>query len=149
MNCPSELNRMKYEIEPLRRAGPFVFGMSPTEVRRTAGSEFRSFKRTASSAHPCDHFPSLGVVANYTPDGRLEAIEFAAPALPLLHDQSLRELSLINLKNFLSKHDDTLEAEIESVLSRDLGVSGWAPSAKDDGSAPCESILVCVKGYYD
>lgn len=140
---------MKYEIDPLRRAGSFVFGMSPEEVRQTASSAFRSFKRTPDSAYPCDHFSSLGVFAYYTPDGRLEAIEFAAPALPLLHGQSLRELSFVGLKNFLAKHDDALEAELDTVLSRNLGVSGWAPSAKEDVRAPCESVLVCVKGYYD
>lgn len=140
---------MKYEIHSLKGAGPFMFGMEQDEVRRAAGGPFESFKRTPASAHPCDYFPDLGVCANYTALGRLEAVEFAAPARPMLDGESLLEIPFGTIKSILEKRDPGIEVESDSVISHKLGVSAYAPFAKEQEQARCESVMVFEAGYYD
>jgi len=140
---------MKYEIDPLKGAGPFQFGMSKGEVRSAAGNRFTSFKRTPLALHACDHFADLGVFANYTADGRLEAVEFASPASPILKGQALIATPLVAVKSFLQKLDPQVEVDLDSLVSRQLGISIYCPVAKDVEQAGCESVLVFAKGYYD
>jgi hypothetical protein len=75
---------MNYEIQPLKGIGAIEFGMSVSEVRAQIGEEFKSFKRSPAAAHPCDYFPSIGVFAYYKSSGKLEAVELASPAQPVL-----------------------------------------------------------------
>lgn len=140
---------MNYEIVPLKSVGTFVFGMSPKQVRHMSGYLYQSFLRTPSSKHPCDYFPEIGIFANYTIDGKLEAIEFATPARPILDSVSLLELGFDKVKSFLSAKDDAIEIEIDGVISRKLGVSFYAPFAKENAKENCESMMAFGKGYYD
>ena len=123
---------MNYEIAPLKSVGAFVFGMSPEQVRQVSGHLYQSFLRTPSSKHPCDYFPEIGIFANYTIEGKLEAIEFATPARPILDTVSLLELSFDKVKSFLSVRDNAIEIEVDGVISHKLGVSFYAPFAKEN-----------------
>lgn len=140
---------MKYDIAPLKGVGPFLFGMTPDEVRRATGQQFNSFKRTPSATYPCDHFPKLGLFANYTPEGKLEAVEFASPAKPMLDGASLLELAFAKVKALLEKQDLALEIEADAVISHKLGISVYAPLAKENEQERSESIMVFAKGYYE
>jgi hypothetical protein len=140
---------MKYEVMPLRGVGPFVFGMTAEQVRHAAGQPFKSFKRTPTAAFPCDHFPELGVFANYTAEGKLEAVELALPALPMLDGVSLLEIDFASVKSFLGKKDSALEVEPDTVISQVFGVSVYAPLAKASELERSESVLAFAKGYYD
>lgn len=140
---------MSYEIVPLKSAGPFLFGMSTDQVRRVAEGQFKSFKRTPMSSHPCDHFPHLGVFANYRTDGKLEAVEFALPARPMFDGVSLLELGFNAVKALLAEKDPALEIEADGAISHQLGIALYAPLAKEDDKDRCESVTVFAAGYYD
>jgi hypothetical protein len=139
---------MKYNIDPLRGAGPFAFGMSPSEVRQAAGVDYDSFKRTPTSNYPADHFRDLGVFAYYAADGHLEALEFATPSTPLLREESLLEIPVSQLRSILTKLDNALEVTADGFVSHRLGVSVYAPCAKQDANTICESVLVFERDYY-
>lgn len=118
------------------------------DVRRRLGAVCKSFKRTSSSAFPCDYFPSLGIFACYTVSGELEAVELASPADPQLDGIQLLTLGFDAAKDFLQSKDSGLEVEVDGAIARAIGISLYAPKAKEDSSAPCESVLVFQEGYF-
>lgn len=140
---------MKFEITSNVGVGPVSFGMPPAAVRNALGVPFESFKRTPQSAYPLDSFPSLNLFVYYTAEGKVEAVEFGAPAIPLLNGENLLEMGFSDVVSFVSKRDANVVVEDDGFTSKLLGVGGYAPFAADSPSEPPESIIVFSKGYYD
>ncbi|WAF68959.1 hypothetical protein NRK98_02605 [Aeromonas dhakensis] len=140
---------MFFLINPFVGAGNIKFGMTPDQVRLLLGGGFDSFKRTESSAFPCDYFEDLGVFFYYNSSGVLEAIEFTEPAAPEFEKKDLLKISLKDLIKLLSDKDKGLEIESDSLTSHALGIGAYAPDADEDPSLPAESIIIFEKGYYD
>jgi len=140
---------MGYEIRSLQGVGAIDFGMSPLEVRGLIKAKFKSFKRSSKATYPCDYFPSVGVFAYYKASGELEALEFALPAQPVFEGKDLLGMGFDAAKILLLSKDPALEIEVDGAISRSLGISLYAPLAKDDPAGNCESILVFEQGYYD
>lgn len=140
---------MNYAIDPFRGVGDIEFGMRPEAVRARVSGEFQSFKRSPQAAFPCDYFPSEGAFFYYDASGHLEAIEFAAPAKPTVAGVELINLSFEQAVARLTALDKNIEAETDGAIAYQLGVSIYAPLAKDNGGAPVESVLAFRKGYYN
>lgn len=140
---------MRLDIRPFLGVGAVRFGMFPSEVRRLFGKEFKSFNRSVDSTYPCDYFPSIGVFAYYKSSAELEAIECALPAQLFFDEINLLGIGFDAAKIFLQSKSTTLEMEVDGAIAHGLGISLYAPKAKENQSAPCESILVFERNYYD
>jgi hypothetical protein len=140
---------MNYEIHPLKGVGEIEFGMSPEAVRAQLDADFQSFKRSAQAAYPCDYFPSLNAFFYYDASGLLEAIEFASPARPTVSGIELMSLPFEQAIAKLAAMDKHAEIETDGAIAYQLGISIYAPLAKDKGDAPVESVLAFRQGYYN
>lgn len=139
---------MRHTIKPLKGIDSIEFGMTPEQVRGLLGAEFKSFKRTPTAGFPSDYFPALGVFAYYDQSGALEAIELASPATPLLDGVNLLGIGFDDLKTTLRARDAELEVESDGAIAHAHGVGVYAPNAKHDPKANCESVIVFRIGYY-
>lgn len=140
---------MSYEIQPFAGAGSLKFGMSCVNVREILEESFRSFKRSPLASYPCDYFENIGVFTYYDSFGNLEAIEFAAPAQPILNGVSLLNIGFDALIGLMQAKDTEFELEESGAIAPNLGLSFYAPHLKNSPSENCESILVFKAGYYD
>src|SRR5450432_1996097 len=140
---------MQFAISPLKGVGDAEFGMSPDEVRARFGTNFRSFKRSPQAASPCDYFEQLGAFFYYDAESRLEAVEFAPPARPTVAGEELLGLHFEEACASLRALDRHVEQELDGAIARRLGVSIYAPLARDAPAATVESVLAFRSGYYD
>jgi len=140
---------MEFQISPLKGVDGIDFGMAPSDVRRHFNSEPKSFKRTPEDSFPCDYFEAQGVFFYYDSDGRLEAVEFAFPAQPSVKDHKLLGLGLDEVTTALCGFDSEVKKEADGAIAYQLGVSIYAPLAKEDPRAPVESVLAFRQGYYN
>lgn len=136
-------------IAPLRGVGNVQFGMAQKEVRDTVGGKFQSFKRTPQASFPCDYFEELGTFFYYDSAGRLDAVEFARPARPVVAGVELLGLSFSKARAHLRALDNQVEEEIDGAIAYQLGVSIHAPLAKTNPAAPVESLIAFRAGYYN
>ena len=79
----------------------------------------------------------------------MEALEFASPAQPVFEKQSLLGMGFEAAKTLLQFKDPSLEVEADGVIAHALGISLYAPAAKENPVEVCESVLVFESGYYD
>lgn len=140
---------MTFTIKPHVSAGPIVFGMTPEQVRQAVNQPHKSFKRTPSSAYPCDFFQTEGVFVYYQADGHAEAVEFAEPAEPMLEGTNLLSIPFSELAALLQRQDATIELEATELTSKGVGIGAYAPEAEESPEKPAESVIVFKKGYYD
>jgi hypothetical protein len=139
----------EFRIWPLKGVDSIEFGMARDDVRSRFGSEPKSFKRSSRDTFPCDYFASDGVFFYYDDDGHLEAVEFALPAQPSVENLKLLGLGLDVAMAALSGLDSEVKKESDGAIAYQLGVSIWAPLAKDDVAAPVETVLAFRPGYYN
>lgn len=140
---------MSFEINPFKGVGRILFGMSPEDVRSRMSGEFRSFKRSPQASFPCDYFAEYGIFFYYDASGLLEAIEFAGPSRPTVSGLDLLNLSFEQAVTKLTALDQNVESEDDGAIAYQLGVSVYAPMAKDNIAAPVESVLAFRQGYYN
>ncbi|GLS86642.1 hypothetical protein GCM10010873_16160 [Cypionkella aquatica] len=140
---------MDFQIFPLKGVGLIKFDMSPYEVRAIIGSEYKTFKRTSQSSFPCDFFQSDGIFCYYDSSGLLEAVEFSGPARPKIGDVDILGAAFGKAVSLLSGLDDQTVLESDGAIAYQLGISIFASLAKDDPSAPIESLLAFRSGYYN
>jgi hypothetical protein len=134
--------QLRWDIVPHKGVGPLFFGMTRNDARAKLGTEFTSFRKSATAASESDAFDELGVHLYYDDNDGLEFIETFQPC-------SLR------YKNAF------LLGDVESVIQT-LNEVGLKPR-NDDGSyffvepgfvlfAPTdviEAVSVYRKDYYD
>lgn len=140
---------MKFQISSLKGVNGIEFGMSRNEVRRHFDSQPRSFMRSPQDSSPCDYFESQGVFFYYDGVGHLEAVEFASPAQPSVENLKLLGMGLDEATAALSGFDSEVEKEPDGAVAYQLGVSIYAPLAKENPAAPVESVLAFRPGYYN
>ena len=140
---------MEFQIAPLKGIGQVKFGMTPDEVRGKIGSDPKSFKRTPQSSFPCDYFESEGAFFYYDSNGCLEAAEFAPPAQATVDNVTLLGLGFSEAVVMLSRLDPQVKREADGAIAYQLGISIYAPLAKDDHLAPVESMIAFRPGYYN
>ncbi len=140
---------MELRILPLKGVGNIEFGMSQEQVRGRIGDGFRSFKRTPQASLPCDYFEELGAFFYYDSEGRLEAVEFAPPARPTVAGVELLGLGFNEALAKLRVMDSQVEKEVDGAIAYQAGISIYAPLAKNNPTAPVESVLAFRPGYYN
>ncbi len=145
---------MKFEIHSHVGAGPIHFGMPRDQVRSLISVPFSSRirasqMRTSESELPYDFFESLGVFVNYKPPGRVEALEFAAPAEAIFDGCNLLSLSFSAALALLKSHDDAITAKAAGCTSYKFGLGVYATFARDYPNDPVEAVIVFEREYYD
>ncbi|MER8885155.1 hypothetical protein NKH84_23040 [Mesorhizobium sp. M0902] len=138
----------EFKIIPFTGAGEIEFGMSPNQIRRRLGTNFRTFKRSIRDTFPCDYFENIGVFCYYSKSGKLNAVEFTSPAAPSLNGVRFLGTGFEIAKRALISLGQEIEEEIDGAIALSLGVSIYAPLAKEDSMAPVETVLIFQKGYY-
>ena len=138
----------EFRISPLKGVEKIEFGMLLDDIRRHFSSEPRTFKRTPQDSFPCDYFESEGVFFYYDSEGHLEAVEFSSPARPSIADLNLLGLGLDKATAALARLDSEVEREVDGAIAYQLGVSVYAPLAKEDATSPVESLMAFRPGYY-
>jgi hypothetical protein len=140
---------MQIIISPLRGAGNIEFGMPQEKVRELVGGKFRSFKRGSQDSIPCDYFMNICTFFYYDSERRLEAVEFASPARPTIAGMELLGLGFDEACANLEFLDSQLEREVDGAIAYRLGVSIYSPLAKNNPTAPVESVVAFRPGYYN
>jgi hypothetical protein len=130
------------------------FGMNFMEIRKYMKGNFKSFIRGGNikelgDRFPCDFYQDIGVFFYYDLKGKLEAIEFAHEAKPVIDGQAIFDLPAREAVRFLAKLDPELLVESDGATSFRLSLGLWAPDLSDEESAPVESFLTGRPGYYD
>ncbi len=139
-----------FTITPHAGVDRFLFGMDRGDVISLLEAEVvKPFKRGAETVAPSDYLPRLGVFFYYDAAMCLEAIEFSAPASPLLGTFHFLGQGFNVVRGHLSTLDPDATANIDGIISQALGISLWVPLGKNDATAPVESLLAFKPGYYD
>lgn len=139
---------MQLEILPLKGVGIVEFDMNREETRSRIGRRFRSFKRSPQSSFPCDYFEDIGLFFHYDSQGHLEAVEFVSPARPTVAGLELLGLIFQEACDNLHSLDREFEREVDGAIAHQIGVSIYAPLAKDDPTATVKTALAFRPGYY-
>lgn len=141
--------RTRFDIFPGQGVVEIAFGSSPVAVRAAVGSEYELFRRSPDEAFPSDYFRALGTFAYYDPPGRLAALEFGRPSAPHLNGTDLLAIPFSDARQILRSLDPAAVEDRTSIISKKVGAGLYAPTAKEDASQPCESVIVFSDGYYD
>ncbi len=128
-----------YDVKPLVSVGGVPFGADRTEARAAFGSGFREFRKGPFAKNTSDSYGSL--VLFYTPDDRLEAVEFY-DSIPVTVDGTPFSWEYEAAKLWILSLDPGAEIDEWSMTSvaESIGMS------VDDGN--CESLLFGAPGYY-
>lgn len=121
---------MKFEIHPLKGVAALEFGMTPGQVRRSMGSNFVLFKRGGNvedgdGDHPSDYYTEEGVFFYYSPDGYLEAIEFAPSAARMVAGVNFFEMPMKAAVEVLRRMDPDMTIKSDTAWSDRLGLALW------------------------
>jgi len=129
-----------FEIKAYDQVGLVKFGMERKRVREILG-DFKEFKKTKYSINTTDDFADCHVF--YNKENLCEAIEIFKEAKVLIDGTDLFKLSYEDFKRLLLKYDSDLKITDDSITSKKIGVSVYAPDFN------VESILVFSKEYFD
>ena len=140
---------MDFDVIPRSGASILRFGMTTDEVRAAMALPFDSFCKSADSALPTDSFLEDAVHVFYRQPGVCEAIEFYSPSNVTLQKVKLLSAPYDDVKSFLGGLDKQLEEDESGLVSRNLGISIYAPSHRESPNAASESVFVFEDGYYD
>jgi hypothetical protein len=140
---------MDFDVKPRSGVGMLRFGMTTDEVRAAIALPFDSFYKSANSALPTDSFLEDAVHVFYRQPGVCEAIEFYSPSNVSLQNVKLLNAPYLKVKSFLGGLDKQLEEDESGLMSRNLGISIYAPSHRESPNTPVESVFVFEDGYYD
>jgi len=117
---------MDFDVKPRSGVGMLRFGMTMDEVRAAIALPFDSFYKSADSALPTDSFLEVS-----------------------LQNVKLLNAPYVKVKSFLGGLDKQLEEDESGLMSRNLGISIYAPSHRQSPNTPVESVFVFEDGYYD
>jgi len=139
---------MDYEILPHIGAGPIRFGMTMDEVRQAVGEPPRVFRKAKDSTCTTDSFSKCIHVFYRTP-GVCTAVEFYEPARPFLGDRLFAGRPYAEVAEWLMQQDPNPDVDGAGLISRQLGMSLYAPGHLEDPNEPIEAVLVFEDGYYE
>jgi hypothetical protein len=140
---------MQFSIMPMKGVNQIQFDMTPIEVRALMPSEPRSFMRAPQDPHPTDYFEAEGAFFYYDAGGHLEAVEFTLPAQPTIANLNLLGFKFGEALAALSNLDTQVRKQVDGAIAYQLGISIYAPLAKDDATAPVETVVAFRPGYYN
>jgi len=113
------------------------------------GRPDRVFRRSPDVPYHEWDYSSLGVNVIFDGHARCVALLFTSPSDPLLNGVDLLRVGASAAWQSLRSLDPGAALEEESLTSRALGLSIYAPSMFDDEPAePAHSVLVFLPGRY-
>ncbi|MBF9152054.1 hypothetical protein [Novosphingobium jiangmenense] len=136
---------MDLPLDPEVALPSLPFGTNRHEVRRFFAGEPRTFRRTQADRES-DYWAELGVFAYYDNADRLEAIELASPARPVISGETLTCLTLQKAKQLLKRLDDNMKDEGGAATSKALGIAIWT-GAGEHGMV--NAVLRFAPGYFE
>lgn len=140
---------MKLDVRPNIGVGALLFGMPRASVRSIIGSPFREFGRNGVSAIDSDQYRGTGIHAHFDANDRLEALEFAEPAKPMLTGQNLLALDMSEARALCRASGGAIHDHPDGPISRALGLGFWSPDAHEDAKAPVEAVIAFGPGYFE
>ena len=135
------------ELEPYRGVGPLRLGMTKPEIHSLFGDRAETFQK-ADERVPSDIIDN-SVLVYYDDNGRVEAIELAAPQRPTLDGRQILGQPFSQVRAWLEALDPELEVDGAGAESRHVGISIYAPSALKEPNEPVEAAMIFRRGYYD
>jgi hypothetical protein len=119
--------------------------MSRDEVQKRIDGNFRTVRRGTLS----DYYHDIGVHCHYDSADRLEAMEFASPARPVIAGVELLGLRFKEAFDKLRALDSATEKGNDGATSFSLGVGIWNPAGEKNPQEPVETVIAFRSGYYD
>lgn len=139
---------MEFVINPYIGAGKVLLGMTPNEVQEVLGvSPKKRFRKFKDDDFETDSYQWCFVY--YKKPGICDAIEFHLPASVVFNGHNLLSKSYAEVKDILSKLDNTLQFDESGLTSIKFGFGVYAPFAEEDPSELIEGVIVFEEGYYD
>jgi hypothetical protein len=139
---------MQFELRPHQLVGPIHFGMRREEVRGVIPAAVRAFKKTPAATTLVDAFDDEGLHVYYDEEDECEAVELAAPAVPVLEGRILIGQSFAKLRDWLLANDPKTEVDATGLTAPSLGVGLYAPFAREEPDEPVEGVIAFRPGYY-
>ncbi len=130
---------MTFSIELTKSVNGIAFGTSRSVVRNAFGSDYTEFKKTPLSQNTTDAYPSFHVY--YTPDDRLEAIEFFDNAEIIISGQAF-SWEYAKAKKWMLGIDPAAVIDDDGITSAVYGIGLYSP----DGIV--EGVLFAESSYY-
>ncbi len=130
----------KFDIKALESINGVKLGELRPKVRESFGANFREIKKSPLSKNTMDAYKTFHVF--YTSDNLLEAVEIFPEVTVVLNGQEIPS-KFADAKNWLKEQDASVEENADTISSRKLGISIYAPEGK------IESILVAKREYFD
>ncbi len=141
---------MDWEIKPFYGVGPIVFGMRRDEVRRSVGSRFREFTKSAlQPLKKVDAFEELLVHVYYgVEDDACEFVEFAGGhVMPIFRGRRLLEEPFVALRGWLRTVDSGTVEDESGIECPNIGLSLYCPDAEERPGRTAEAASVYRAGY--
>ncbi len=146
---------MEFDIVPFIRVGPIHFGISRAEIRSLLGGRLEEFMKSRSSTEPTDDFRDLDLHVYYKNDccSAVEVFKASKQTLlghiePTLLGYAIVGRPYSEVLGWMENLDPNIECDGTGLLSRQYGVSIFAPSAEDEIYDPVEGVYVFMKGVF-
>lgn len=148
------MDRINYEIQPLKGVGPLTFGMTRDEVRGALGPPGEEFVRSPQFAPGCTEwiYGASEVFVGFDPAGRCESVMLCPPGDARLNGVSLLSGSAADAWAYLKRLDADASVENESLTSLKVGLAIYGPDVGtefEEWGEPALSVLAFRKGYCD
>jgi hypothetical protein len=140
-------SKMELDIIPFVRVGPIYLGAPRAEIRSLLGTRFRSYMKTPASIEPTDHFLDLDIHVFYKNDS-CKGIELFVPNKPTLLGHLIVGRPFSEVVGWLESLDPSVDRDTTGLVSRQFGVSVFAPNAKTAIQDPVESVYVFIRGAF-
>jgi hypothetical protein len=138
-----------YEIRPRAGAGPIVFGMPHERVQAVLGPPDERLVRSPYSEEVEWLYHSRGVFVGFGPDGRCVQITLLPESHAELAGIDILRVAAQTAWESLRRLDPSASVEYESLVSRQVCVSIYAPHIGEDPEEPASNVMVFGPGYLD
>ena len=126
----------RWELKPLESVGSIMFGMDRKEARKRLGDQFTEFRKTRWSKNTTDDYGRFHVF--YTPDDRVEAVEFHKGVEIVLNGQTVFPIKT-----------KEIEKVLPDIEKDDVGyISVKNSIAYQTNPVDAECFLAAGAGYY-
>lgn len=142
--------RPVWTIDPLRRVGPILFGMSIDAVRVAVDARAEPFHKGGRREHS-DDFGDLGVHVHYDGGARCEAVEVfsTGQVQPALNGLNLLSAPYAEVERRIREIDAGTKLQLSGLVSLRCGVGIYVDRPPDEGDAQACSVIAFKAGYFD
>ncbi|NUP07715.1 MAG: hypothetical protein HOW73_16835 [Polyangiaceae bacterium] len=138
-----------FEVLPLVRVGTLSFGAHRGDVERIFGPATRSTPFNDAVGYSRSRYRDQSAFVDYDEDDRCAALEFHRPAVLMFRGQSLFELDVRELRDFLVGHGVSVRETGTGLTAEAIGLACYAPQLRDPDKnlAAIEGLLFARSGY--